>query len=282
MKVLGISRLSARTVPDAGWTSLDGLGTRAILHFRLVPDFSSRGVRINYELIGPDDGPPTLLVHGFASSYSLNWLGSRWQDTVTGAGRLVVGPDLRGHGRSDKPHDPAAYGPSMAADLINLLDHLDIARVDYVGYSMGARIGLQVILNNPERIHRAVLGGLGSIGAWSKAQVVAARLRGDTTIDDPVAQFFYTFATLNRQDNDLEALAACITGPSIEVGDEHLAGVRTPVLLAVGDRDPLARGAQKLADAIPTSEYIELPGRDHMTAVVSRQFKEKALAFLDR
>ena len=247
-----------------------------------MPDFQSGGIRIAYRLAGPEDGTPTLLVHGFASSYSLNWVGSRWQETITADGRLVVGPDLRGHGMSDKPHDPAAYGSHLATDIVNLLDHLDLARVDYVGYSMGARIGLQLILHNPQRIHRAVLGGLGNIGAWSKAQAVAARLRGDVSVNDPVAQFFYAFATLKGQDNDLEALAACITGPSMVVGDEQLAGIRTPVLLAVGDKDPLAGGAQRLADAIPTSEYVELPGRDHMTAVVSRQFKELAVEFLDR
>jgi len=247
-----------------------------------VPDFLSDGVRISYQLAGPDDGRPTLLVHGFASSYSLNWVGSRWQDTLAADARLVIGPDLRGHGHSDKPHDPAAYGQKMATDVVNLLDHLEVARVDYVGYSMGARIGLQLVLHHPGRIRRAVLGGLGSVGAWSKAQVVAARLRGDTTIDDPVAQFFHAFATLKGQDNDLEALAACITGASLRVDEEELAGVRTPVLMVVGDKDPLAGGAQKLADGIPTSEYLELPGRDHMTAVVSRQFKEAAVEFLDR
>ena len=247
-----------------------------------MPDFSSGGVRIRYHLAGPDDGRPTLLVHGFASSYAMNWVGSRWQDTLTADGRLVIGLDLRGHGQSDKPHEPEAYGTHLGADVVSLLDHLDLARADYVGYSMGARIGLQLILHKPERIGRAVLGGLGNIGAWSKAQLVAGRLRGDASIEDPVAQFFYAFATMKGQDNDVEALAACITGAPMEVTDEELAGVRTPILLAVGDKDPLARGAQALADKMPTAEYVELPGRDHMTAVVSRQFKELAVAFLDR
>lgn len=253
-----------------------------ILHFPSVPDFMSQGVRINYLLTGPPTGRPTLLVHGFASSYALNWVGSRWQETLVADGRLVVGLDLRGHGQSDKPHEPSAYGQHLATDVINLLDHVEIAEADYVGYSMGARIGLQTVLHHPERIGRAVLGGLGGLGAWSKAQAVAGRLRGDESITDPVAQFFHAFATLRNQSNDLEALAACITGPPMTVTDQELARIRNPVLLVVGDKDPLARGARALADTIPSSEYLELPGRDHMTAVVARAFKEHAVEFLNR
>src|ERR1700730_9618072 len=107
-------------------------------------DFESDGVRLHFELNGPEAGTPIVLVHGFASDYQLNWVGTRWQETLSKAGFRVVGLDCRGHRSSDKPHDTAAYAVDvMAADVRRLLDHLDIEVADYLGYSMGARIGVQ-------------------------------------------------------------------------------------------------------------------------------------------
>ena len=142
-------------------------------------EFSSDGVRLHYELHGPEDGPPVVLVHGFASDYRLNWVGTRWQETLTGAGYRVVGLDCRGHGRSDKPHDSASYSLGiMAADAVHLLDELGFETARYIGYSMGARIGLQAVLDSPRRIQSAVLGGLGISGALEGAQKIARALRG--------------------------------------------------------------------------------------------------------
>src|SRR5258708_2008718 len=142
-------------------------------------DFDSDGVRLHYEVHGPERGAPLLVVHGFASDYRLNWVGTRWQETLTGAGFRVIGLDCRGHGLSDKPHDPASYSLGiMAADAIRLLDELRIESASYLGYSMGARIGLQAVLDSPARIQRAVLGGLGISGALEGAQKIARALRG--------------------------------------------------------------------------------------------------------
>src|ERR1700693_4493521 len=118
-------------------------------------DFDSDGVRLHYEIHGPEDGAPIVLVHGFASDYKLNWVGTQWQETLTKAGRRVIGVDCRGHGSSDKPHDPAAYALDvMAADVRRLLDHLDIDVAGYLGYSMGSRIGVQAMLDYAGRLRR--------------------------------------------------------------------------------------------------------------------------------
>ncbi len=245
-----------------------------------MPDYVSGGVRIHYELAGPDDGVPTLMVHGFASDYELNWVGSRWRDTMTRAGRLVVGIDLRGHGASDKPHDVAAYDQELVSqDLINLLDHLGIAEADYVGYSMGARLGVGLLLAHPERFGRAVFGGLGRLGAFPHADAVAARLRGEP-VEDPIAETFWRFASA-RKSNDLEALAACIQGRVLLLGPGRLARIDRPVLMVAGDKDVIAPDSRQVAEMIPGARYLELPGRDHMTAVPARHFKEAALQFLE-
>jgi pimeloyl-ACP methyl ester carboxylesterase len=243
-------------------------------------DFDSDGVRLHYELHGPENGTPIAVVHGFASDYRLNWVGTRWQETLTTNGFRVIGLDCRGHGHSDKPHDEAAYAIDvMANDVVRLLDELGVDQASYLGYSMGARIGLQVALDHPRRLTRAVLGGLGASGAIGHAAQIAHALRAHEPTDDPVAQTFYKFASA-RADNDLEALAACIVGMKPTVDAPRLGGVNTPILIVVGDDDNLARGAPELIELIPSARLVTIAGRDHMSAVPAREFKRAALDFL--
>jgi pimeloyl-ACP methyl ester carboxylesterase len=243
-------------------------------------DFDSDGVRLHYEINGPDKGAPIVVVHGFASDYRLNWVGTRWQETLTGAGFRVIGLDCRGHGHSDKPHEVEAYGVEvMAADVVRLLDHVDVEVADYLGYSMGARIGLDVVIDNPARVRRAVLGGVGTAGAIGSSDAIAdALLRGEPT-DDPVAQTFYRFASA-RPTNDLRALAACIRGLRPNADPARLATIHTPILVVVGDRDDIARGAPELVELIPTARLVTIAGRDHLGAVSARDFKTAAIDFL--
>src|ERR1700716_3785671 len=133
-------------------------------------DFDSDGIRLHYEVHGNERGAPLVVVHGFASDYRLNWVGTRWQEALTTAGFRVFGLDCRGHGLSDKPHDRAAYAIGiMAGDVARLLDHAGIRTAGYLGYSMGARIGLQVVMDLPDRVSRAVLGGIGTAGGVERA-----------------------------------------------------------------------------------------------------------------
>jgi pimeloyl-ACP methyl ester carboxylesterase len=243
-------------------------------------DFDSDGVRLHYEVHGPEGGSPLLVVHGFASDYRLNWVGTRWQEALTTAGFRVFGLDCRGHGHSDKPHDSAAYSVDiMAGDVARLLDEVGVPTAGYLGYSMGARIGLQVVLDFPNRIQRAVLGGIGTAGAIESADAIAqALLRGEPT-DDPVAQTFYRFASA-RPANDLKALAACIRGLQPVRDPTQLAAIRTPILVVIGDRDEIARDAPELVELIPSSRLVTIQVRDHMGAVPAREFKEAAIEFL--
>ena len=242
-------------------------------------DFDSDGVRLHYEVHGPDTGTPIVLVHGFASDYRLNWVGTRWQETLTHAGYRVIGLDCRGHGHSDKPHDEAAYAVDvMAEDVLRLLDHVDVQTAHYLGYSMGARIGLEVVLRNPDRIDRAVLGGLGAVGAIAHAAEIAHAFRTREPTRDPVAQTFFSFASA-RPVNDLEALAACIVGLRPEADPRRLGSIATPILIVVGDQDELAEGAAELIELIPSARLVTIPGRDHLNAVTAREFKRAALEF---
>lgn len=243
-------------------------------------DFDSDGVRLHYEVHGPSSGSPLVAVHGFASDYRLNWVGTRWQETLTSAGFRVFGLDCRGHGHSDKPHDRDAYAvETMAADVARFMDHVELTSAGYLGYSMGARIGLQLVLDSPGRVQRAVLGGLGSAAAIPSADAIAESfLRGEPG-DDPTAQTFYRFASA-LPTNDLIALAACIKGLRPSTDPARLSSIVTPILIVVGDRDDLARDAPELVELIPSSRLVTIPGRDHLSAVPAQDFKRAALEFL--
>jgi pimeloyl-ACP methyl ester carboxylesterase len=242
-------------------------------------DFESDDARLHYELNGPYGGTPIVLVHGFASDYQLNWVGTRWQETLTGAGYRVIGLDCRGHGSSEKPHDPAANALDvMAADVRRLLDHLDIRVADYLGYSMGARIGVEAMLDWPDRLRHVVLGGVGSGGAFHAADEIARALRGQPT-SSAVAKTFYDFAAA-RQSNDLEALAACILGPQSEPDPSRLRSIKNPVLVVVGEQDDIVDEVPRLVESIPTAKLVTVPGRNHMSTVPAREFKQAALDFL--
>src|SRR5262245_44224221 len=125
-----------------------------------MPKFDSAGVAIAYEDLG--EGPPIVLVHGLASERRNNWKEPRWFDTLTAAGRRVIPLDCRGHGESDKPHDPAAYAVELVSgDVLRLMDHLGVERADLMGYSMGSRISASLLARHGDRFGAAVLGGVG-------------------------------------------------------------------------------------------------------------------------
>ena len=242
--------------------------------------FDSAGVAIAYDDIG--SGPPIALVHGFASNRERNWKAPRWYDTLTGAGRRVVALDCRGHGESDKPHDPAAYALEvMAGDVIHLLDHLGLERVDLMGYSMGARIAAALLARHGERFGAGILAGIGADVLYERrgAEAIARALEADSaaSVAEPSARAFRVFAEQSRA--DLRALAACSRGlrAGLETGPE---AITAPVLVVAGENDNLVTDPRSLVAAMPDSELLIVPRRDHLSTVGDRLFKETVLRFL--
>jgi pimeloyl-ACP methyl ester carboxylesterase len=242
--------------------------------------FDSDGVTIHYEVFG--DGPPIVLVHGFASSLKDNWVQTGWVKRLESAGRRVVALDCRGHGESDKPRDPAAYqGDTMPGDVIRLMDHLGIDRADLMGYSMGGGIALGLIMRHPQRFHRAVLAGVGAAarGATDSAVIADALAADDSSaVTSEIARNFRAFAM--QRGNDLKALAACMRRGRPAPDPKALAAISLPVLVVVGEKDDLVGRGEVLADAIPGARFVSIPERDHITAVPDRRYKEAVLDFL--
>jgi len=228
-------------------------------------------------------GPPIVLVHGFGSSKEVNWVQPSWLTTLKGAGRRVVALDNRGHGQSTKLYDPAEYHTTkMAEDLRALLDHLGVPRADVMGYSMGARIAAFFALAHPDRVRSMVLGGLGShlIDGVGLPESIAEALEAPSLADvaDPQGRMFRAFADQTRSDR--RALAACIRGSRQVLSREQAASIKTPTLIAIGTKDPIAGSAEGLAAVMPNARALPIPDRDHMLAVGDKVFKAGVLQFL--
>ena len=125
-----------------------------------MPSFHNGAVGIAY--LDEGQGEPIVLIHGFASSKNVNWVYPRWVSELTKNGRRAIALDLRGHGESSKPYDPAQYGIArLAGDVTALMDHLGVERADLMGYSLGARITGWLAYAQPQRLRSAIFGGLG-------------------------------------------------------------------------------------------------------------------------
>jgi pimeloyl-ACP methyl ester carboxylesterase len=248
-----------------------------------MPSFHNGAVEIAY--LDEGEGDPILLVHGFASSKNVNWIYPTWVSELKKNGRRVVAFDNRGHGESGKLYDAADYEiATMAGDISALMDHLKIERADVMGYSLGSRMTAVLALQAPQRLRSAILGGIGIglIEGGGPGENVAEALEAPSLEDvtDPVGRTFRAFADQTRSDR--RALAACLRGSRRLMTREEAAGIKVPVLIAVGTSDEIAGSAQALGKVIPGAQVLDIPNRDHMRAVGDKVYKTGVLEFLSR
>jgi len=248
-----------------------------------VHHFDSGGVDIAY--LDEGQGPPILLIHGFASTANVNWVEPGWVDTIVKAGRRAIALHNRGHGASGKPHDSTAYTlDNMAGDARRLLDRLGIGKADVMGYSMGARIAARLAIRNAERVSALILGGIagGLFTGQANQDEIASALEAPSikVVRGDVGFAFRDFAERTR--SDLKALAACMRSEPMRIDPAELAALPVPILVAVGTRDSVAGPLEAIAEKLPDVELLAIPNRDHMNAVGDPFHKQGVLAFLAR
>jgi pimeloyl-ACP methyl ester carboxylesterase len=240
------------------------------------------GTGIAYMTAG--SGPDALLLHGFAADHRVNWVAPGVVDALVGAGRRVIALDARGHGESDKPHDPAAYEhDAMARDARALLDFLGVTRVDVIGYSMGALVATRLVPDEA-RARSCVLGGIGGRVRGSRGfsdeqrALIAEALETDDVerITHGSTRQFRSFA--DQTGADRLALAA-IQRAETPIAKTRLDAITVPTLVIVGDDDTLAGPPQGLADRIPNAVARVVEG-SHLGAVGDPAFREAIVDFV--
>ncbi len=241
-----------------------------------MPYVNSHGVRIHYEVEG--QGPPLVLQHGFSSNLK-TWSFYGYMKELKGDYLLIL-LDARGHGDSDKPHDPQAYGPEMmTGDVVAVLNDLGVEKANYWGYSMGAWIGFQLIRYHPSRFSSYILGGTSLYSRQSETQKQLPNLI-DTMLKfgiekGPEAAIAFREKTLGRvasdeikqrmRNNDYKALYALRQNRSERpTADNLLTLIAVPCLLYAGERDAVHDSAEKAAKHVTAGNFISIPGLNHL------------------
>ncbi|MGY4857751.1 alpha/beta fold hydrolase [Cryobacterium sp. AP23] len=243
---------------------------------------SPDNVQIATYEFGDPDAPTVLAVHGFASSALANFHATGWVRDLVREGYHVIAIDQRGHGQSDKPHSPDGYSMDLlVTDVLTVLDTFLLDEVDFVGYSLGARVGWHAARFMPTRINRAVFGGIPDGDPLTRFRVDQARafVRDGVPVEDPLTAAYLKMAGAIR-DNDLEALIALVEG--MRGGPQpHAANApEQRVLFATGSEDRILEASRALAEATPRAAFFEIPGRNHFNAPTSRAFRDAAIEFL--
>ena len=225
-------------------------------------------------------GRPVVLLHGLFSSAAVNWVKYGTAQRLVDAGFEAIMPDLRAHGQSDAPHDPAAYPADvLVRDVQALVAELGLVDFDLAGFSLGGRTAVRAVLAGvaPRRL---VLGGMGieGLGNWSARSAFFVNAidrfdeirRGDP---DYLAQQFMKTMKVDR------VAARLLLGSVDDTAPEELAGVTMPTLVVCGEDDHDNGSSIALADALPDARHVAIPGT-HMTSVTQRELGEAIVAFL--
>lgn len=241
-----------------------------------MPYANNQGVRIRYEVEG--NGPPLVLLHGLTCYLEL-WHEVGYVDSLRKDLKLIL-IDMRGHGGSDKPHDPEAYKLELlAADVVAVMDDLNVSKAHFLGYSLGGRMAFALAKYAPERFHSFIIGGASPDEILSQE---SGRLREwlqllEKGMDAVIAAFekagLKTTPEMKTRllANDTEAMSAFVLASEWRSSLEYaLPNMTMPCLLFVGEADPNCAGARKCANRMRNAEFISFPGLGHFEVEVSQ------------
>ena len=248
----------------------------AALHHWTATD----GVELAWHELG--EGRPVILLHGLFSDAQMNWIKFGHAEWIASDGFRVIMPDLRAHGESGKPHDPANY-PSdvLVRDLRELIAHLGLQEFDLGGFSLGARTTIDAVSHGVSP-RRAILAGTGVdvLTNWERRCRFFVEAIGrfeDARRGDP---HWLSIQFMRTMKIDLQAAALLLKAlgdhPSPE---EALAAFTMPTLVVCGSEDQDNGSARDLATALPNARFEEIPGT-HMSSVTKPDLGEKIAAFL--
>ena len=216
-------------------------------------------------------GDPVVLVHGFTQTHAA-WLETPlYEDLIQD--HKVIAVDLRGHGDSEKPHDPIAYGPNMQSNLVELLDHLGIDKAHFIGFSFGASVVGDVVVSNPDRVQTATMGS-GYFTTWNEREEDFAQLIESRASSSERNHW-------EPENQDYMALAAAIRGTKYsEVSLEQIAAISAPTLIVFGsiELEHMTELQRSRLEDMPSSITVQIiDGADHdspKAAILSPEFTQ--------
>lgn len=248
--------------------------------------FDSNGVRIRYVVEGK--GAPVVLIHGMTLDVESQWDEAGIRKALA-TNYQVIAFDLRGHGKSGKPHEASAYGVEMVEDVRRLLDHLHFKKAHIVGYSLGGSIALKFLTMYPERCLSVVLGETAvyheryDFSAEDKAARSSAAVTDPAQVMPKLAADAPADAVRRRNawvkmSHDFKAYAAIFQSlRGLKVSDAKLEVNRVPVLGLF-----CRSGEQSQYLTMRLSNFnARFVGGSHLDAYLRPQFVARVKAFLD-
>ena len=238
------------------------------------------GVRIAYTVQGA--GAPVVLIMGYRLS-SAAWPNGFIE--ALAAHFTVVTFDNRGTGLSEKPLDGYALS-NMAADVRSLLDHLGIERTHVLGYSMGGAIAQEFALRYPARLLALILCATfcgGSKAIYAKPHVLRTLHELEGLLPEEAARQIWSvtyspaYLQANRQVVEIQMRREVANPTPLHAADlqfqalaefdssSALSSISAPTLVLTGASDQLVppRNSKIIADLIPHSRLVVIPGCGH-------------------
>ncbi|MBZ9646265.1 alpha/beta hydrolase [Sphingobium sp. 3R8] len=236
------------------------------------------GLPIAVHMVG--EGRDLVLIHGYFSNAFTNWVRYGHAARLVEAGFRLILPDLRGHGESAKPHDPAAYPPdALTDDNLGLVAQLGLTDYDLGGYSLGARTTVRMLARSatPRRVILAGMGLRGLTKTLDKGGYYKNVLNNLGTFERGTSEWM-TEAFLKTTKGDPVAMLH-ILNTFVDTGEATIAGFRQPTAVICGADDRDNGVAQELAETLPNGRYVEVPG-NHMNAVTRKELGQAMVDFL--
>ena len=227
---------------------------------------ASDGTEIAWQEMG--EGRALILIHGYFSDADTNWIKFGHAALLADAGFRVIMPDLRAHGKSDKPHN-AAYYPRdiLADDQFALISHLGLTDFDLGGYSLGGRTVARMLAWGCKP-RRAIISGMGLQGltATGTRKAHFRHILTNLGTHPKGSPEWMAEAFLKTSGGDPVALNLLLHS-FVDTPASDIATFDLPVAVICGEDDADNGSAQDLAEALPHGKLHIVPG-NHMSAVV--------------
>lgn len=242
----------------------------------IVPGYAGIGVAVHR--LGA--GPPVVMIHGLASSAYTNWIRYGHAAKIAAAGFEAIMLDLRCHGESEAPLDPATYPRDVALlDIEAVLAALDLGAIDLVGYSLGARFSVALV-SRGLKPGRLVLGGMGyeTLTDWAarRDHFLAMLARFDVSRLGDADYLAIQFMKQMHIDPVAVSLLLRSTG---DIAPALLDSVTMPTLVVAGSEDREVGSPETLADRLADARHQFVPG-NHMSCVTRPELGDAIAAYL--
>ncbi len=251
------------------------------------------GLQMYYEIHG-SGGTPLLLLHGGLFNIDLQF-GELLPSLA--ADRQVIATDFQGHGRTNDVDRPLGT-ESLASDVVGLLQHLDVPKVDVFGFSVGGAVALHLAIKHPELVRKAIISSVSFHPSGDRAENADAvgEMKVEMIAGTPM-EADYLAKSPHPDLDHLQVLLNKLGGYDKGAGgwsDDDIRGIAAPTLITVGDNDAVKlehavkfaqlRGSDVNGDfvGVPASQLAVFPGTTHFFGLARTDLvRDVVLTFLD-